>query len=202
MAEAGRVVTGSAKGIRLLSPGPGTRPLPDRLKQALFASLEVALTADWPVPFLDLFAGSGAAGIEALSRGAPSAAFVERDPGAARVIAQNLHRAGLTHDARIIRRDVSTVLAGGGISSGGPFGAVLLDPPYADRQALDRALAQIGDPDLGWVTDAAIVVAKHPWREEPAARAGRLVLERRRRFGESGLSYYRQDTSREAPDPS
>ncbi len=65
MAEAGRVVTGSAKGIRLLAPGPGTRPLPDRLKQALFASLEAALGTDWPVPFLDLYAGSGAGGIEA-----------------------------------------------------------------------------------------------------------------------------------------
>lgn len=195
-------MTGSARGIRLLAPGPGTRPLPDRLKQALFATLEVALAGEWPVPFLDLFAGSGAAGIEALSRGSPMAVFVERDPGAARVIAQNLQRAGLSDGARIVRREVGAVLSAGGDSLGGPFGAVLVDPPYADRPALSRTLAQLGDPDLGWLSDDAVVVAKHSWREEPEVRAGRLVLERRRRFGESGLSYYRQDASREVSDPS
>lgn len=196
------MVTGSAKGIRLLAPGPGTRPLPDRLKQALFASLEVALAPAWPVPFLDLFAGSGAAGIEALSRGAPSAVLVERDAAAARVIAENLRRTRLSGLARVIRRDVSVVLPAGGASVGGPFGAVLLDPPYADRQALDGALHRLGDLSLGWMSEGAIVVAKHAWRDELPERAGQLVLERRRRFGESGLSYYRRDTPREAPDPS
>jgi 16S rRNA (guanine966-N2)-methyltransferase len=200
MAEAGRVVTGSAKGVRLLAPGSGTRPLSDRLKQALFASLEVALADVWPVSFLDLFAGSGAAGIEALSRGAPSALFVERDPGAARVIAENLRRAGPHGDARVMRRDVSSVLAGGGTSVGGPFGAVLLDPPYADRQALITALTQLGDPTLGWINDDSIVVAKHAWRDELPARAGRLAAQRRRRFGDSALSYYRPDMSTEALD--
>lgn len=198
MAEAGRVVTGSAKGVRLLAPGPGTRPLPDRLKQALFASLEVALVTEWPVPFLDLYAGSGAGGIEALSRGAPRAIFVERDAGAARVIAENLRRARLSDLAQVIRRDVSAVLARGADSHGGPFGAVLLDPPYADRPALRGTLEQLGDRGLGWLTEAAIVVAKHAWREHPPAQAGNLFLERRRHFGETGLAYYRLDTSREA----
>ncbi len=198
MAEAGRVVTGSAKGIRLLAPGPGTRPLPDRLKQALFASLEVALGTDWPLPFLDLYAGSGAGGIEALSRGAPRAVFVERDPGAARTITENLRRTRLSDLAQIIRRDVFTVLTRGAERHGGPFGAVLVDPPYADRQALGATLDQLGDPGLGWVREGAIVVAKHAWREDPPVRAGRLILERRRHFGETGLAYYRLDKSREA----
>jgi len=71
MADAGRVIGGSARGTRLLAPGPGTRALTDRVKEALFGILEAATLAPWPVPFLDAFAGSGAAGIEALSRGAP-----------------------------------------------------------------------------------------------------------------------------------
>ncbi len=195
-------MTGSARGIRLLAPGPGTRPLPDRLKQALFASLEVALAPAWPVPFLDLFAGSGAAGIEALSRGAPSAVLVERDPGAARVIDENLRRTGLSGAARVIRRDVLVVLADGGGSLDGPFGAVLLDPPYDDRQAVDGVLHRLGDPTLGWIYDHAVVVAKHAWRDESPERAGRLALLRRRRFGDSALSYYRPDTSTEARAPS
>ena len=77
MAEGGRVIAGSARGIRLESPPEGTRPLTDRVKESLFAALEATDALDGP--FLDLFAGSGAAGIEALSRGAPSATFVEHD---------------------------------------------------------------------------------------------------------------------------
>ena len=198
VADAGRVVTGSAKGVRLLAPGPGTRPLSDRLKQALFASLEVALAPDWPVAFLDLYAGSGAGGIEALSRGAPRAVFVERDPGAARVITDNLRRVGLP-GGTVVRRDVLTVLIEGSDPLGGPFGAILVDPPYADQQALLGTLARLGDRRLGWITHDSIVVAKHHWRDDPPERVAGLMLERRRRFGESGLSYYRLDTSLEAP---
>ena len=89
MADAGRVIAGSAKGVRLTAPGPGTRPLADRVKQTLFGILEPELEG---AAVLDLFAGSGAGGIEALSRGAASAVFVERDAGAVRVIAENLRR--------------------------------------------------------------------------------------------------------------
>ncbi len=104
MSDAGRVITGTAKGTRLASPGVGTRPLSDRVKQALFGSLEAELADAWPGPFLDLFAGSGAAGIEALSRGAPRALFVERDAGAGRVIEENLRRARIG-GGEILRRD-------------------------------------------------------------------------------------------------
>ena len=92
MADAGRVIAGTARGIRLEAPGPGTRPLADRVKQTLFAILEPDLPG---ARVLDLFAGSGAAGIEALSRGAASATFVEHDAGAAKIISSNLARAGL-----------------------------------------------------------------------------------------------------------
>ena len=89
--DAGRVIAGKARSIRLDAPGPGTRPLADRVKETLFAILEPDLPG---ARFLDLFAGSGYAGVEALSRGAVHATFVERDGTAIRVIRANLERTG------------------------------------------------------------------------------------------------------------
>ena len=105
MADAGRVIAGSARGVRLAAPGPGTRPLGDRVKQTLFAMLEPELDG---ARVLDLFAGSGAGGIEALSRGAARAVFVEKDGGAARVIADNLRRAGVADRGRVVRREAAS----------------------------------------------------------------------------------------------
>ena len=89
--NAGRVIAGIARGRQLVSPGEGTRPIGDRVKQTLFAILEPTIRG---LAFLDLFAGSGAAGIEALSRGASLAVFVERDPGAVAAIERNLATTG------------------------------------------------------------------------------------------------------------
>src|SRR3954463_11685913 len=105
--DGGRVIAGTARGIRLAAPGPGTRPLGDRVKQTLFAILEPDLPGS---DVLDLFAGSGASGIEALSRGAARATFVERDRGAAAVIAANLERAHVSDRARVIRADAAAWL--------------------------------------------------------------------------------------------
>jgi 16S rRNA (guanine(966)-N(2))-methyltransferase RsmD len=184
MADAGRVIAGQARGVRLLAPGPGTRPLADRLKQTLFAILEPDLGG---AVFLDLFAGSGAAGIEALSRGAARAVFVERDAGAVRTIAENLRRARLGDDrARVVRADVVGWLGADGRTAG-PFDVVVVDPPYADAEALRAALERL--PPL--LASDARVVAKHFWRDRPAERIGLLASERERRFGESALTFYR-----------
>src|SRR6187551_1729123 len=130
MADGGRVIAGSARGTRLESPPAGTRPLTDRVKEALFAALEAdgALSG----PFLDLFAGSGAAGIEALSRGAPSATFVERDGKACHVIGRNLRRAHLESNGHVVRADAVSYLGSGTAVSRTPFGAAIVDPPYGD----------------------------------------------------------------------
>ena len=193
MADAGRVIGGSARGTRLLAPGPGTRALTDRVKEALFGILEAATLAPWPVPFLDAFAGSGAAGIEALSRGAPRALFVERDRGACRVIQANLERVRAGELAHVASADVLRLLeTGTPLELGGPFGAALLDPPYGDA-TLDAALERLGDPDRGWLREEAVVVAKHFWRDVPAERSGRLVRRRKRRFGETQLSFYTRE---------
>jgi 16S rRNA (guanine966-N2)-methyltransferase len=194
--DGGRVITGTAKGMRLTAPGAGTRPLGDRVKQALFGTLESDPGVAWPAPFLDLFAGTGAAGIEALSRGAPLAVLVERDAGAARTIGQDLRRSGLTR-GRVVRRDVLAVLREGGRSLVGPFGAALVDPPYDDPRLLIDSIALLGDPALGWMAERGVVVAKHLWRVDPPGREGDLLLERVRRFGETALSYYRRSAGME-----
>jgi len=189
MADAGRVVAGSAKGLRLLAPGEVTRPLSDRVKQALFGALEANGLLGPDDAFLDLFAGSGAAGIEALSRGCSRAVFVERDTGACRVIAANLERSRLAGGS-IVRADALVFLAGSAEAGGGPFSGCLIDPPYDTRQ-VEPVLELLGDPGRGWLTPGAVVVAKHFWRDQPAARAGRLWRYRERRFGETTLSFHR-----------
>lgn len=194
MADAGRVIAGTARGVRLAAPGPGTRPFADRVKQTLFAILEPEI-ADAAV--LDLFAGSGAGGIEALSRGAARAVFVEKDAGAARVIAGNLRRTGLADRGRVIRRDVAAWLAdASGAAADGPFDIVLVDPPYADIDALDRSLALVG----GVLAPRGVVVAKHFWRDAPPAETGLLGSVRDRRFGETALTFYRRRDNVEADE--
>lgn len=188
LASAGRVIAGSARGIRLEAPGDGTRPFGDRVKQTLFAVLEPGLP---DAAVLDLFAGSGAAGIEALSRGARTATFVERDQGAVRVIAGNLARAHLEERGSVVRADAldwlrqrSTALE--------PFMVAIVDPPYGRPDLLAATLEALG-PHLA---PGARVVAKHFWRERPPGLVGLLASERERRFGETALTFYRHQEQR------
>jgi 16S rRNA (guanine966-N2)-methyltransferase len=188
MADAGRVIAGSAKGIRLRAPGPGTRPLADRVKQTLFAILEPDLDG---ARVLDLFAGSGAGGIEALSRGAAEAVFIEKDQGAAAVIDANLRATGLAGpSALVVRWDVIRWLEEPKADQ--RFGIVLVDPPYAETETLARVLDRLGAPDAPLTADAR-VVAKHFWRDRPPERIGMLAAERERRFGETALTFYRRE---------
>jgi 16S rRNA (guanine966-N2)-methyltransferase len=191
MADAGRVIAGSAKGVRLAAPGPGTRPLTDRVKQTLFGILEPLLD---DARVLDLFAGSGAAGIEALSRGAAAAVLVERDARAIAAIRQNLERAGFGPPvALVVRADVLAFI-GRPLEEHPPFDIVIADPPYADTEALLAILRRLGTPVAPLATDA-LVVAKHFWRQPPPAEVGLLASERERRFGETALTFYRRRPS-------
>lgn len=186
MPDAGRVIAGTSRGLRLEAPGPGTRPIGDRVKQTLFAILEPDLPG---ARVLDLFAGSGAAGIEALSRGAAAAVFVERDARACAVITANLARTRLAGPAaRVVKADAVTWLAGAAASSAGPFDVVIADPPYDEPSLLIGALAAL-DAHLA---PGARVVAKHFWRDPPPATVGLLASERERRFGETTLTFYRR----------
>jgi 16S rRNA (guanine966-N2)-methyltransferase len=199
--EAGRVIAGTAGGRRLLTPGPGTRPLADRVKQTLFAVLEPDLAG---ASILDLFAGSGAAGIEALSRGALSVVFVERDQAAIRAIRENLRRTGFGDHANVevVQADVLAWLADRGAGGSPPdesFGVVIADPPYAETDLLRTVLEGLGGRASKLLAANARVVAKHFWRNAPPDRIGLLASERRKRFGETALTFYRlQAGSKEA----
>jgi 16S rRNA (guanine966-N2)-methyltransferase len=128
-----RVVAGTFKGRRLVAPrGTRTRPTADRVREALFSMLgDVGGSR-----VLDLYAGSGALGIEALSRGADSAVFVERDPRAVAAIRRNLASIGV--EATVSRQDVMRFLAG----ADGPFDLVFCDPPYDSASRLAGPLAE------------------------------------------------------------
>jgi 16S rRNA (guanine966-N2)-methyltransferase len=185
--DAGRVIAGRARGIRLAGPGEGTRPIGDRVKQTLFAILEPDLPG---CAFLDLFAGSGAAGIEALSRGAASATFVERDPAAAAVIAANLARTHLAGPAaRIVTTDAAAWLRRRPERA---FDVVVVDPPYDPSGTLVATLEALG-PHLG---PGARVVAKHATLDPPPPVVGLLASERERRFGVTTLTFYRRQEER------
>ena len=192
--DAGRVVGGTARSIRLEAPGEGTRPLGDRVKQTLFAILDPDLRG---ATVLDLFAGSGAAGIEALSRGAAHATFVERDAGAVRTIKANLQRTGLADRATVTRGEVLAWLRDPARVNEPSRDVVLLDPPYEDTAVLAAALDALGP----LLAPTARVVAKHFWRDAPPARVGLLASDRERRFGETALTFYRRaDTAAEPAD--
>ena len=193
MPDGGRVITGSAGGLRLEAPGARTRPLSGKVKQALFSMMEAEREDIWDGAMLDLFAGSGAAGIEALSRGAPAAVLVERDGRTISVIRRNLERTGLEAGARVERREVATFLARpSGDVPEAPFCSVVIDPPYEQVADLVASLESLAAPASGWLDDAAVVVAKHFWRDGPQERIARLVRVRERRFGETALSVYRR----------
>jgi 16S rRNA (guanine966-N2)-methyltransferase len=157
-----RVIAGSAKGRLLATVPGGTRPLADRAREGLFSSLGALVPG---ARVLDLFAGTGAVGIEALSRGASQARFIESAPAAVRVIRENLRRTALQDLADVTSADVRRWVARttGERSAGGsgaavePFDVVFLDPPYAIAPGdLDAILAETAD--AGLVRPGSVVV--------------------------------------------
>ena len=169
-------------GRHLVAPaGQGTRPTTDKVRQAIFNLLG-------PPPeqacVLDLFAGSGALGLEALSRGAASATLVERARPALAALQKNIATLGLGAQVRVVTGEVRVVLP----RLVGPFHWVFLDPPYA-AGVLEQALGLLLPAQLA---DDAIVVAEHDRRTPPAPSCGILALEHRRRYGETEISLYRR----------
>ena len=177
-----RVIAGSARGLRLAAPkDPRTRPISDKVKESLFGMIgDRVLEAR----VLDLYAGSGAIGIEALSRGAASATFVERARPPVAVIRENLARTGLGEAAEIHAQSVEAFLAA---TTEPPWDLAVLDPPYAER-TLDLPLERLR-PHLA---PGALVVVKHFWRTPMPAGAGPAIT-RRRRFGETALTFLEEE---------
>ena len=180
-----RVITGQAKGIRLRTPKTGRiRPTSSRVRSAIFAVLDPDLVNGAAV--LDLYAGTGALGIEALSREAEHVDFVERDRRACQLIRDNLSAAGLRDRATVYVKPVKTALA----LLEGPYDLVIMDPPYAETD-IDRVLTQLSD--AGVLGEGAVVVVEHAWREVAVERASRLALQSTRRYGDTAISFYRQE---------
>jgi 16S rRNA (guanine(966)-N(2))-methyltransferase RsmD len=174
-----RVSGGDARGRRLKAP-KGIRPTQGMVKQAIFNLIRPRLGG---VHVLDLFAGSGALGIEALSRGAASVTFVDREPRGLAILRQNLDTLDLKEQGRVVRGDVVRWLE----SSPDEIqraGIVFMDPPY-DDVVLDRALRVI-DREVG---DATVVVEHSRRHELPALT--RLQIDRQRRYGDTMVSVLR-----------
>jgi 16S rRNA (guanine(966)-N(2))-methyltransferase RsmD len=174
-----RVIAGTARGTPLVAPRDrGTRPITDRVKETLFAILGDRVPS---ARVLDLYAGSGAIGIEALSRGADTADFVEHSRRAREAIDRNLAATRLTEGARVHAADVERFLADRPRDGQG-WDLVVLDPPYEARAIVAPLRAVV--PHLA---PGAIVVVKHSWRTEVPPVDG-LVPFRQRRFGETMLT--------------
>jgi 16S rRNA (guanine966-N2)-methyltransferase len=181
-----RVLAGALKGQRLTTPpGRTTRPTADQVRIACLDTLMPFLDAG---PFLDLFAGAGGVGIEALSRGASSAVFVEQDAAALRALRDNVERLALADRARVVRADAARAVADLE-ADGERFGVVFLDPPY-DSPRAGGALEAVAAG--GVLVAGAVVVIQHGTKTPPAAAPGALSLWKARRFGETTLTFYRR----------
>lgn len=184
-----RIIGGAFRGLALANVGKGDaanhlRPTTDRVRESLFNLLAGGAHGPNPVPgarVLDLFAGTGALGLEALSRGAEHVVFVEKGAPAAKLIAENIAKCRAEANTRLLRRDARRL----GDNPGAPHDLVFLDPPYGKglgEAALEGALAG------GWIAPGALIV----WEEsaQPALPAG-LVPSGGRRYGDTWITLAR-----------
>lgn len=181
-----RIVAGTLGGRRLTAPpGAHTRPTSDRVREALFSALESMTEVDG-ARFADLYAGSGAVGLEAYSRGAEHVLLVESDPRAARVARANIAALGAEHHVTLVRDTVARALQ----QREDPYQIVFADPPYAvpDEEIGAMLAALVGG---GWLAaDAVVVVERSARSPEPAWPDG-VTSVRTRRYGETTLWYGR-----------
>jgi 16S rRNA (guanine966-N2)-methyltransferase len=181
-----RVIGGVAGGRRLVMPkGSATRPTSDRVREGLFSSLGGDLSGR---SFLDLYAGSGAVGLEAASRGAGPVVLVERDARALAALRANVAALGLA-EIHVRAESVGRYLAETPAPSDpGPFDVVFLDPPYADP--VDGVLQAL--VERGWLTSDAVVAVERATRDGAPPWPAGLVTDRSRRYGDSTLWYGRR----------
>jgi 16S rRNA (guanine966-N2)-methyltransferase len=179
-----RVLAGELKGQRLTTPrGSATRPTADRVRIACLDALMPYLPDG---AFLDLFAGGGGVGIEALSRGAPSAVFVEQDALALRALRDNIDRLRLGERTRVVRADAARGV-GELARRDARFAVAFVDPPY-DSPRAEPALAALAS---GAVLEAgAVVVLQHASKAPPPDAVGVLRVVRAKKFGETTLTFF------------
>ena len=186
-----RIISGLYRGLRLRSvKGTHLRPTSDQMRETLFDVLGPAIGG---ARFLDLYAGSGAVGLEALSRGAGQVVVVEKHRPAVEVIERNLQNVGASSEVRVMTCQAATGverLAGEGVQ----FEYVFIDPPYAEIGEYHRALRQLGRSGL--LSPSSVVIAEHSRHVKLEEHYGPLTLFRSLRHGDSELSFYRLNTIR------
>ena len=190
-----RIIGGTARGRRLQTPSksvakhPGhpIRPTSDRAREALFNIIGEEIRDAF---VLDLFAGTGALGLEALSRAARQAVFVDNSPEALRLIEKNINLCGFSDRAFVCKRDLSKGLYFlGKLLPEAEFSVIFIDPPY--RKGLAAAiLDELGEMDF--LSDGGLVVVEEDAFTDMAAMTGSLRLTDRRRYGEAGIWFYRK----------
>ncbi len=179
-----RVITGKARGVQLKTPeGMLTRPTADRVKEALFSIINFDIPG---AKVLDLFGGTGQLGIEALSRGAGSAVFVDQREDACKIIRENLRRTKLEANTKVVRADYLDYLK----RCRETFNIVLLDPPYAEV-FLENALKCIGEIDI--LQSGGIIVAERPLGKELPWELDGFTRSKDYKYGKTLLTIYRKD---------
>ncbi len=179
-----RVITGKARGVQLKTPeGLQTRPTADRVKEALFSILQFDLPG---TRVLDLFGGTGQLGIEALSRGAKSAVFVDASDKACNLIRENLKRCKMENDARVVRCDYMEYLS----RCREPFDIVLLDPPYAEV-FLENSLKKLSEIDI--LQSGGIIVAERPAEKPLDLIFPGFQRSKDYKYGKTLITLYRKD---------
>ena len=179
-----RVISGKAKGVVLKTPdGMQTRPTADRVKEALFSILQFDLPG---TKVLDLFGGTGQLGIEAISRGAKSAVFVDAGDAPCRLIKENLRRAKMEGEGHVIRADYLQFLA----QCREKFDIIFLDPPYAEV-FLENAIKKISEIDI--LQSGGIIVAERPVEKVLDLEISGFSRSKDYKYGKTFLTLYRKD---------
>ena len=179
-----RVITGKARGVALKTPdGLHTRPTADRVKEALFSIIQFDIPG---AKVLDLFGGTGQLGIEALSRDAASAVFVDEREDACKLIKENLKRTRLAQSARVVRSDYLSFLN----SCREKFDIILLDPPYAEI-FLENSLKRITEIDI--LQSGGIIVCERPLEKELSWSFPGYSRSKDYKYGKTLLTLYRKD---------
>jgi 16S rRNA (guanine(966)-N(2))-methyltransferase RsmD len=190
-----RIIAGMYRSRTLAAPpGMSTRPTSDRLRETLFNVLAPRLQ-DSPsegASFLDLYAGSGAVGLEALSRGAAGVTFVERAPAALKILDGNLARLGISDGVRVHQKSVSAFLRSASGTNPKPekYEVVFLDPPYDAEQEYAITLGLLGGAAATILAPGAVVIAEHRRKFALNERYGNLKRTRVLEQGDAALSFF------------
>lgn len=176
-----RVITGTARGMVLRTlEGDNVRPTTDKVKEAVFSAIQFEIEGR---RVLDLFAGSGQLGIEALSRGAESCTFVDADKNAVRVVKSNLEKTKLDSKATVIQTDSLAFLG----MTDKIFDVAFVDPPYATG-LLQKAIAKLAPH----ISEGGIVICEHPFKEEMPEEQDGLIKQREYKYSKTAVTLYRK----------